>query len=140
MDAVVVVGFTPQSPSPAPVLVRSSDGYLRDALISSLGIFGYQVQPMSICPLEQPTRTPPRRLGVKKPMVCQVALDIPLLGWAGLGLLGLGLHLVAAVVAHPNVASWCHLLGKCQLLLSSGLCLCRPWSCVWLISALQLVA
>jgi hypothetical protein len=47
VDAVVVVGFTPQSTFSRSGLVRSSDGYLRQSLISSLDIFGYQVQPMN---------------------------------------------------------------------------------------------
>ena len=44
VDAHVVVGFTPQSTFSRSQLVRTSDGYQRRALISSLDIFGYQVR------------------------------------------------------------------------------------------------
>lgn len=44
VDAHVVVGFTPQSTFSRSGLVRTSDGYQRRALISSLEIFGYQVR------------------------------------------------------------------------------------------------
>jgi hypothetical protein len=45
VDATVIVGFTPQSTFSRTGLVRASDGYQRQALISSLDIFGYQVHP-----------------------------------------------------------------------------------------------
>ena len=44
VDAHVVVGFTPQSTFSRSQLVRTSDGYQRRALTSSLDIFGYQVR------------------------------------------------------------------------------------------------